>query len=398
MSMSDEIREATRNGAAGPAMGVSRPRGGVVWFHAGHATGVGPLLGVIRRVAQERPDLSLLVTSARDTIVAEALPRQCLPQDTSASVARFLDLWRPDAAFWAGPLDVLLRPRALDALRRRGVPLVLSADGGAAPRSFWRWWRRPARGMLSAVTAALADAPASATELLRLGLPRNRVQVAGPLAEENEPPSCDEGLRASLAGHLGGRPIWFAAHLLPGEDELVLRAHETSLRAARRLLLVLAPADPDRGPALARRLTEEGRTPALRSAGEMPDTDREVVLADRPGEAGLWYRLAPVSFLGGSLLPGGGQDPGPAAALGSAILHGPHVARHLAAYERLARAGGARLVTGAEALGTTLTHTIRPEEAARMAHAAWQVWSAGAEVAERAVALLRPMLPAPARA
>ncbi len=106
---------------------------------------------------------------------------------------------------------------------------------------------------------------------------------------------------------------------------------------------------------------------------------------------GLWYRLSPVSLMGGSLAPVGGHNPFEPAALGSAILHGPHVANFADIYARLAAANATRAVEGAT-LGATLAEVLEPDVAARMAHAAWEVCSEGAEVTEKAMDLLFAML------
>ena len=116
-------------------------------------------------------------------------------------------------------------------------------------------------------------------------------------------------------------------------------------------------------------------------------------MANQPGELGLWYRLATVSFLGGSLSPGiGGTEPMAAAALGTAILYGPNVRRYMPSYTRLANAGAARIVNDAASLSSAVTHLIAPDHAAAMAHAGWDVVSEGAEVVDTVIALVRDSL------
>ncbi len=102
----------------------------------------------------------------------------------------------------------------------------------------------------------------------------------------------------------------------------------------------------------------------------------------------MWFRLAPFCFLGGSLVQAGGADPFEAAALGSAILHGPYTQTYQNDFERLLDAGGARMVYNSEMLSNALVETLSPERAAEMAHAAWEICSAGAEVNDRVIELL----------
>ncbi|MDQ7079854.1 MAG: 3-deoxy-D-manno-octulosonic acid transferase, partial [Paracoccaceae bacterium] len=181
----------------------------------------------------------------------------------------------------------------------------------------------------------------------------------------------------------------------PGEEELVTRAHRHAARAAQRLLLIIAPRHPERGPEIAEMLRKDGWKIAVRSQGEIPNATTEIYLADTLGEMGLWYRLAPVTFLGGSLVEIGGHNPFEPAALGSAIIHGPHVFKVEDIFNRLAAAGATVKVGSAEQLGRMVVQVLSPEKAAAMAHAAWEVSSAGAEVTDRALMLLADHLPPP---
>ena len=82
----------------------------------------------------------------------------------------------------------------------------------------------------------------------------------------------------------------------------------------------------------------------------MPTAATDIYIADTMGELGLFYRLAPIVFMGGSLIPHGGQNPIEAIKLGASIVHGPHVFNFSDVYEALDHAGGARRAETQEAL------------------------------------------------
>jgi 3-deoxy-D-manno-octulosonic-acid transferase len=128
-------------------------------------------------------------------------------------------------------------------------------------------------------------------------------------------------------------------------------------------------------------------------ANEYPEDMTQVLLAGGLDDLGLFYRLAPVSFLGSSLVTGhGGRNPFEAAALGSAILYGPNVRQYLPSYTRLANAGAARIVNDAISLGTAVTRLVAPDQAAVMAHAGWDVVSSGADQTDRVVLVVQNIL------
>jgi len=219
-------------------------------------------------------------------------------------------------------------------------------------------------------------------------LPVERTEITGTLKEGAAALPCDEDIRASFVARLGNRPTWLAASTHEGEEEQVLAAHRLALKSNPRLLLILAPRHADRGDSLAEMLQADGWSYARRAAGELPDKETQVYLADTMGELGLWYRIAPVSFVGGSLMPIGGHNPFEPAALGSAILHGPYITNFVDIYQRLTDVRAARLVSRGETLAQAVDDLMNPDKAAAMANAAWEVSSVGAVVTDQALDLL----------
>ena len=136
---------------------------------------------------------------------------------------------------------------------------------------------------------------------------------------------------------------------------------------------MLVPRHPERGARIVEIVTASGLGVALRSRGEPITPDTAVYVADTIGELGLFYRLAPVAFVGGSLVERGGQNPIEPARLGAAVLAGPNVANFAALYGDLADAGALATVTDADSLaaavGALLDDPAAAEAAARNAAA-----------------------------
>jgi 3-deoxy-D-manno-octulosonic-acid transferase len=88
----------------------------------------------------------------------------------------------------------------------------------------------------------------------------------------------------------------------------------------------------------------------VRSHEQAPSSQIDIYVADTVGELGLFYRAVPVVFMGGSLVPHGGQNPIEAIKLGAAIVHGPHVFNFAEVFEALDASGAARQADTQEAL------------------------------------------------
>ncbi|MEM1353186.1 MAG: glycosyltransferase N-terminal domain-containing protein [Pseudomonadota bacterium] len=361
-----------------------RPSGSLIWLHSDTQTRLETLSTLITRLGMQRDDFDILLTAdaaEEGPFEISGTPVYAPPAETLSDVQRFLQHWQPDILIFAGNG---LRPALLHETAARDTEMLL-VDAADAPwrQPLNRWLPDITRGALNVFHRVIAQNQKSAQRLRQLGLPSNRIEIASPLEEEVFPLTSHDGLHEEMTLSLAGRPVWLAASIHLEEADAVLRAHRRAARLAHRLLLVIVPQNPDDEPAIADMAHEVGLRLAQWENGEMPDENTQVLLAGDDSELGLWYRLAPLSYLGGSMAGSkGGQSPMMAAALGSAIMYGPHVGQHLDAYSRLVSAGGARIVKDMESLSSAVTHLIAPDRAAAMAHAGWSVVSSGAETAD----------------
>lgn len=372
-----------------------RPDGPMIWGHATSPSRAAALLQLGARLRAQRGELNFLLTTPTIDPAPDHMRRgdiwQVLPEDTTAAAKRFLDHWQPDIGLWTGGY---FRPLLIEQAKRRELPMILvdaCEEGFNAP--YQRWLPEILRSNLESFDSVFARSGTAAQKLRRLGVAENTLTVTGPLQEGGSALPCNESEREKMAHALGSRPVWLAAMAQPQELSTILEAHRQSSRMAHRQLLILVPDDEAKGPEFARMLQEMEFAAAIRSAGEMPGEGTQVLLGDTRGEMGLWYRLAPVTFMASSLLPGiRGRDPFEPAALGSAILYGPNVSRYLSAYSRFANAGAARIVNDSRTLAAALHQLSAPDRVAQMAAAGWEVASEGAEATDRVIDLLQDML------
>lgn len=379
---------------------VARPAGRLIWFHAASVGESVSLLSLIGGLAKAEPAPQVLLTTGTRSsadLMRRRLPdgviHQFAPVDTRAAVRRFLRHWAPDMAVWT---ESELWPRLVVETNRLGCPMLL-INARISDRSAARLRRFPhySAALLVRFDTILAQDPPGAARLISLGARADTVEVAGSLKDTADPLPHDVDALARLKKQLAGRPVWLAASTHDGEEEIAATAHRRARRRFPGLLLIIAPRHPERGPSIAERLRTEGWAVAMRSAGEEPNRETEIYLADTLGEMGLWYRLATVSFLGGSLTDAGGHNPFEPALLGSAILHGPHVQNFAMTYARFQAAGAAVPVPDANSLAAKVIESLPPDRAAALANAAWSVSSEGVDVIRHVRRVILDHLPAP---
>lgn len=376
---------------------LQRPEGELIWMHATSHGRLAAMQDVAHRLKIERPGLHALITiSEFNQTETEMMPRGAdwvypFGQDTPGYTREFLEHWKPDLCIWTGGHFL---PNALVSAKERGMPMLLvDADEDGVRSSAGRWIPTLAGKSLSCFDHIFASGSATAERLIRKGIPSEKIAITLPLNISANPPTVDEDYVDETAQMLAGRLVWMAAHIQTDEIDTVLDAHATAVRLSHRLLLVLTPGSGTSVADLRAAVEARGLRYVDWDEGGEPDDFCQILLAEGGPEMGLWYRVAPVVFLGSSLTPGhGGSDPYDAAAFGSAVLYGPNVRDHLAVYSRLASAGAARIVKDAEGLSTGVTRLIAPDHAASMALAAWEIVSEGAQITDQLIDVVQGYL------
>ena len=397
------LRDRVRHGKEDPARwrerlghgDLARPDGDLVWLHGVSVGESLSLLPLVERLRADAPDRTILVTSgtrASAEILAGRLDASVLhqfaPLDTPGATRRFLDHWRPGLGVL---VESELWPNLILGAKARGVRLAL-VSARLSERSLAGWRRAPAaaRAVLGAFDLILARDAVVAGRLEVLGA---RVDGLADLKFGAGPLPVDQRQLARARESLGDRPVLLAASTHPGEEALLLQAFRAAA-GCDRAVLILAPRHPDRGEAVKRLVLEAGLTVGRRGAGARPG-DTAVHVADSVGELGLWYRLAGLAVVGGSLLKDspGGHNPLEPARLGCPFIAGPEVSGW-PVYRALEAADATRRVTP-EAVAGWFARAVDGDPslngmAARAAAFAEAGDRAAGAATDRVLALLRP--------
>ena len=289
---------------------------------------------------------------------------QYVPLDAPEYAARFLDHWRPDLAVFT---ESEIWPNLILESSARNIPLALvNARMSHRSRRRWRRNKSTAVPLFSRFSIVLAQNERLARGFSALGA-RNVLSV-GNLKIDAPPPPVDlnelERLKAALGGPAGVRRRQHAR----GRGGDVAEAHRALRASFENLCTIIAPRHPERGTAIAEMLKNHGFTVARRSLGALPGPRTDIYIADTIGELGTLYALAPVAFIGGSLVDRGGQNPIEAVRHGAAVLTGPHWQNFRDAYRALLRHDGAIVVRSAADIAAAVGQAARqPSRAA--AHA-----------------------------
>jgi len=307
----------------------ARPERPVIWLHCvsvGETRAAAPLVELL---LQRYPGHAILLTHATPTgraageqLFGDRVLRCYLPYDLPFAVKRFLRHFRPQVGLL---LETELWFNLIRACKRRGIPLMLvnARMSAKSARGYARLGTLVEQGLANLAKVA-AQTRGDAERLCELGAPE--VEVTGNLKFDVAPPADTATRGEALRRQLGAqRPVFLAASTRAGEEALVLDA--VAKAAVPGLLTLIVPRHPQRFDAVAALLEQRGvayvRRSALRGETGVPQ-EIAVVLGDSMGEMPVYYASCDIAFIGGSLLPFGGQNLIEACALGRPVLIGPH--------------------------------------------------------------------------
>ncbi|WP_018863014.1 lipid IV(A) 3-deoxy-D-manno-octulosonic acid transferase [Thioalkalivibrio sp. ARh3] len=335
---------------------------GAIWLHAASVGEVEAAVPLARALRSRYPERALLMTTTTpegaarvEAAFGKDVQHAYLPLDLPGAVRRFLRRTRPAVALI---VETELWPNLYRACEQAGIPLyVVSAR--LSPRSLQRYRRlQPlVRETLARVEKVLAQDESAARGFRELGAPNAHVQVMGNLKFDRAlPPGYEQAgeLRASVAPE--GAPVWVAVSTREGEEEAVLEAHRVVRESHPDAVLLWVPRHRDRFDMAFEAARQAGFSVGRRT--QCPGPPLDVLVGDTIGEIGAYLGAADSAFVGGSLVPLGGQNVLEPAALGLPVLVGPSTEHFTFAVERLEGRGALCCVQNAEALGRAVADLL----------------------------------------
>jgi 3-deoxy-D-manno-octulosonic-acid transferase len=319
----------------------------------------------------------------------ERVVQSFLPYDTGFMVGRFLRHYAPSACIL---METEVWPNLIDQCRAHRVPVLL-ANARLSERSLRRGQRmgKLMQGAARAITLVAAQTEADAARIRSLGAPD--VRVTGSIKFDVVAPSAALETGARLRAQCGARPVLLCASTREGEEALILDAYQRLAPRPAGMLLAIVPRHPQRFDEVERLVRQRGLLPVRRSQLLDGVGEADVLLGDSMGEMFAYYAACDCAFIGGSLMPLGGQNLIEACAVGKPVLVGQHTFNFLLATDDAVEAGAALRVQDADDLlrhGARLLgdHALRDAMGARALAFANQHRGATA----RTVELLRQLI------
>ncbi|MBJ7223400.1 MULTISPECIES: lipid IV(A) 3-deoxy-D-manno-octulosonic acid transferase [unclassified Brenneria] len=368
-----------------------------------HSVSVGETLAAIplvRALRHRYPNLPITVTTMTPTgservrsAFGDTVYHVYLPYDLPSALRRFFNQVRPKVVII---METELWPNLIDELHKRKIPLVIAnARLSARSAAGYKKIGSLTRHILRRITLVAAQNREDGERFIDLGLKRSSLTVTGSLKFDisvtPELAARAVTLRRQWAPH---RPVWIATSTHEGEESIVLAAHRQLLVNFPDLLLILVPRHPERFSTTQALTQSLGFNYTLRSSGELPSADTQVIVGDTMGELMLLYGIADLAFVGGSLVERGGHNPLEAAAHAIPVLMGPHTFNFKDICNKLEQADGLITVTDAASLAREVGNLLADEDYRRYyGRHAVEVLHQNQGALQKLLSLLEPYLP-----
>ncbi len=381
----------------------SQPLNRPLWIHAVSVGEVNAMKPLIEEL--DLPCERLLISTTTNTgqeqarrLFRERARTFYFPLDWGWTCRRFLRRFRPAAVVLA---ETELWPGFLNAARRLDVPVLL-VNGRISDRSFGRY--RRLRFLLAPALASMERICMQSREdkkrILGLGAQPERTHWTGNFKYDYSPASDaqTERLAQSIAGllkpHEGDR-LWLCGSTREGEEEQLLDCLLGLRERFPELRMLIAPRHPHRAAETASAARDRGLDFLLRSQFDSGPSASppDVLILDSIGELARLYSIADIVFIGGSLVPKGGQNVIEAAYFSKPILFGPHMENFREVAQAFVEAYAALQVSSAEELQDRVDHLLTdPTSAQWLGRNARKVIRSNQGAVQRTAAFLRPLL------
>lgn len=355
-----------------PAPSSQQP---VIWVHAVSVGEVEAARPLIKALQADYTNHQILITTMTPTgsdrvlsLYGDKVLHCYLPYDLPFSIRRFLKTARPALGII---METELWPNLIHHAHALAIPMVL-ANARLSARSAAGYQRvsKLSRSMLQNFKLIAAQSQEDRQRFISLGAHPDQVHAVGNLKFEISLPASLNEEAEALRGIWGNRPVLIAASTHEGEDEIVLNASRRIRADFPDLLLILVPRHPERFDKVAALSQRAGFKILRRSDNGMCSRDIQVLVVDTMGELPLFYGTVDIAFVGGSLVPRGGHNLLEPAALGRAVLIGPHYFNFNEISRQFLDAGAAIQTDNSEALAETVIDLLKnPQKRAAMGQA-----------------------------
>ena len=308
-----------------------------IWFHAVSVGEIMSIIPILKKIEKNKKIQQIIVTSSTkssakifETQKFKKTIHKYYPLDTNYLNLKFINFWKPKAAFF---VDSEIWPNMIKNLHKQKIPIII-LNARITKKSFQKWMiiNNFSKSIFKKISLALASDIQTKKFLKKLGV--KKIIFAGNLKYYgmNNKKNLDTKLYKYKFKNF---KILCAASTHHGEEKLISKLHKIIKRKEKNLLTIIIPRHIERIPKIMDDLRKNNLKVITHSSNKNLKENTDIYLVDTYGEASKFYNLSNITFVGGSIVKHGGQNPLEPARLGNHIVNGPHITNFREIYKFL---------------------------------------------------------------
>ena len=308
-----------------------------VWLHGSSVGEILSVIPIIKELEKNKKIIKILLSSSTTSSALifskykfKKTTHIYFPIDTNYLTNKFINYWNPKVAIF---IDSEIWPNMFKNLEKNNIPIVL-INGRITKKSFMRWMKFPsfAIKIFKKISLALPQNTETLKYLKILGV--KKIKFVGNLKYFGQ---SKKFLDKSTKLKFKNRLIFCAASTHYNEELFIGKLHKELKSKYKNLLTIIIPRHVNRSNSIINELESVNLNTVTRSSRQKISKTTDIYIVDTYGEATKFYELSKVTFLGGSLIKHGGQNPLEPARLGNYILHGPNIQNFKEVYRMLSK-------------------------------------------------------------
>jgi len=331
---------------------LPRPTKPVIWVHCASVGEVFSVIPLVKKIKDNYENIAVLITTgtvSSANLLKNKLPAGCFhqyaPIDKLIAVQRFLAYWKPSLALW---VESEIWPNMLAETKKTGCKII-QVNARISENSYKKWLslKKVINKLLANFSLSLVQSATDEKRFIALGA--ENVKMLGNLKFDSPLLPASPKKTGELVQVIKDRPVFLCASTHRGEEEFIVETHRILKQSFPNLLTIIAPRHPDRAGEIIEEFSSKLNF-ARRSLQENIEDKTDIYLADTMGELGIFYRIASIVFMGGSLIPHGGQNPIEPARLECVVIVGKHTHNFKQIYGEMEEGGLLNRINDAEEL------------------------------------------------
>ncbi len=310
-----------------------------IWFHAVSVGELMSIIPILKKLENNKKIKQIIVTTST-TSSAKIFANQkfkktkhrYFPLDTNYLNLRFINFWKPKVAFF---VESEIWPNMFKNLNKRKIPIII-LNARITKKSFNRWkiLNNFSKSIFEKISLALPSNLETKSFLKQLGVAK--IIYAGNLKYYGSN-NIKKFATRSFKNKFKNFKIWCAASTHDGEEEIISKLHKTIKKREKKLLTIIIPRHTYRAKKIIKYLNQNNLKVITHSSNQKLKKNTDIYLVDTYGETSKFYSLSNITFVGGSMIKHGGQNPLEPARLGNYIINGPYISNFKEIYKFLVK-------------------------------------------------------------